>query len=388
MVAAVTAAGVPLNLAEGVTAVVIAVTDPASSAVFFRKLQAGAVARVDYVITVFPAAAAYAGAVARAVAPNAPATFTSIVLVYASNRDPKIFASASVVAVSAVSPAALPPAAAPGTSASATGAAVGGAVAAALITVGAALAWRFAARRRAQALQSLAQGPFVFSRFSGLVASGRARGKNARSVAGAGADGLGTRNAEAGSTLLLVSPILAPAARQDSRARVQTPAQSPAHEPTKGSASPRGQQQQAPADKERKREREGKQRQRLAAAHAAAAQAAAAAAEVEAQLAATECKRSREHERAREASRFAAPPTSMMGGGMEGGLPPGAIVVAAAAAAAAAGAAADEDDRSMADGRRLRAGWRRCGPDAEGDIWYESDAGESAWEPTFADEAE
>ena len=40
----------------------------------------------------------------------------------------------------------------------------------------------------------------------------------------------------------------------------------------------------------------------------------------------------------------------------------------------------------LVNGRRLRAGWRKVGPDDDGDIWYENAAGESLWEPPYEGE--
>ena len=37
----------------------------------------------------------------------------------------------------------------------------------------------------------------------------------------------------------------------------------------------------------------------------------------------------------------------------------------------------------LVDGRALKPGWRRCS-DADGDVWFENEAGESSWTPPFA----
>jgi len=37
----------------------------------------------------------------------------------------------------------------------------------------------------------------------------------------------------------------------------------------------------------------------------------------------------------------------------------------------------------VVDGRRLKAGWRKCGPDEDGDVWYEGPSGASSWSPPF-----
>jgi hypothetical protein len=35
-----------------------------------------------------------------------------------------------------------------------------------------------------------------------------------------------------------------------------------------------------------------------------------------------------------------------------------------------------DDEVQLVNGRKLKAGWHQVGPDADGDIWYENEAGE------------
>jgi len=177
-VVAAAAAGVPSGFA-GVTARITAVTNASTGAVLFRALQlgapAGAVARVDYVVSLESMLASYAGALSGTVAAGGPALFAAAVVNFMRAQTPA-FSSASALAVAPATITVAASAAAGGSgSSSGVGAGVGAAAAIVLVAV----AVIFRARLRAllcgvgagagagadAAVSASASGPKIITRF-------------------------------------------------------------------------------------------------------------------------------------------------------------------------------------------------------------------------------
>jgi len=148
-------------------------------------------------------------------------------------------------------------------------------------------------------------------------------------------------------------------------------------EPDGSSAGPQAQQaEQALALQERKRERKLERKrqgealaQALAASEAALAVRDAQLAATKARLTAAERKRERERRELQAAGdgaasgRFVSLPMPTSGSSAEPDVAVGMMV-----RVPAAGRGASVDDRTTADGRKLRAGWRRFGPDEDGEV--------------------